>query len=237
VLTVVSEPEFPFQVSEFIVVVPQAAYPLQVLPKRIVEMLYLDGTKNSLSFPNPLPKAVAQGSPTIKYLMRQWNDPPQQPALYRVFAHKDDPAPAIYFSPRDIPRVLSVFSPFYDRGFLVSPAYWGDHWPLGRGAMTGGAISDRIYESPSHISLMGARAQLEGKPLSTTEAVLPDALGRSRLMQTRRWVWLIGKSEAPDTELRTWAESFSAPPSLEVRGARLDFPSYSHERRALRLIA
>src|SRR5262249_54538719 len=31
--------------------------------------------------------------------------------------------------------------------------------------------------------------------------------------------------------------SFSYPPSLELSGARIDFPSYSLERRAIRLVA
>ena len=56
-------------------------------------------------------------------------------------------------------------------------------------------------------------------------------------MLTQRWSWLIGKTDAPDEELLDWAHSYSAPPSLELKGARLAFPSYSAERRALRLVA
>src|SRR5690348_15433953 len=63
-----------------------------------------------------------------------------------------------------------------------------------------------------------------------------DTRGRSRDMTIQRWVWLIAKTDAPDDLLLRWAQSFSSPPALEVRGAHLDFPSYSQERRAIRLI-
>jgi len=33
-----------------------------------------------------------------------------------------------------------------------------------------------------------------------------------------------------------WAQSFPNPPSVEATGARMDFPSYSPERRAIRLV-
>ena len=56
-------------------------------------------------------------------------------------------------------------------------------------------------------------------------------------MMIRRWTWLIAKSDATDSVLLDWAQSFSSPPALEVSGARVDFPSYSPERRALRLVA
>lgn len=236
VLTLTSEPNRRYQVAEFIIIAPAAAYPLEILPNRIIDMIYLDGEKKSLVFPNPLPLAKSRGSAITEYLMRQWINPPQKAAVYRVFDHKDDPTSAICFSPLDVPRVLSVFKPFYDRGNLVSPAYWGDHWPLGRGAMTGGAISDRIDSSPSHISLMGGTADDEGKPLSTNEAWTLDTLGRSRVMQTRRWAWLIARTDIPDNQLVDWGRSYSSPPSLELSGARVGLPSYSPDRRALRLI-
>ena len=75
------------------------------------------------------------------------------------------------------------------------------------------------------------------EPLSTSTLQMVDTLGRSREMMIRRWAWLIAKSEATDDVLLNWAQSFSSPPALEVSGARIDFPSYSPERRALRLVA
>ena len=54
-------------------------------------------------------------------------------------------------------------------------------------------------------------------------------------MTVRRWAWLIGITDASDTRLIEWAKSFSTPPSIGVSGGRLDFQSYSPERRAIRL--
>jgi len=56
-------------------------------------------------------------------------------------------------------------------------------------------------------------------------------------MSVQRWAWMIANTDAPDDVVLNWAQSFSSPPSLELTGARLDFPSYSTERRAIRLIA
>ena len=55
-------------------------------------------------------------------------------------------------------------------------------------------------------------------------------------MTLQRRAWLIGKTSAPDNVLIEWAQSFSNPPSLELAGARIGFPSYSPERRAIRLV-
>ena len=133
---------------------------------------------------------------------------------------------------QEFPRV--IFGPFYDRGQMVTPCYWGSHWPLARGNATGSKIDDRIMLSPCHNSVMswaGARPE----PLKTAQHVSIDTLGRSRPMITRQWAWLIGMTDAGDEQLLQWARSFSRPPSLKVQGARLEFESYAPERRALRL--
>jgi len=75
------------------------------------------------------------------------------------------------------------------------------------------------------------------EPISRATFPMLDALGQSREFMIRRWAWLIAKTDAPDEELLAWAASFSAPPSLELTGARVDLPSYAQERRAMRLIA
>jgi hypothetical protein len=54
-------------------------------------------------------------------------------------------------------------------------------------------------------------------------------------MTMRRWAWLIGMTDAPDSRLRDWAASYATPPAIEVRGGRLDFGGYVPERRAIRL--
>ena len=76
----------------------------------------------------------------------------------------------------------------------------------------------------------------EPKPLSRGEVQMIDTLGHSQSMTLQRWAWLIGKTSAPDDVLLEWAQSFSNPPSLELAGARIGFPSYSPERRAIRLV-
>ncbi len=75
-------------------------------------------------------------------------------------------------------------------------------------------------------------------PLSTSERVTLDTLGRSRQMTIRRWAWLIGMTDEtdrrllhPGQELRhTAVDSSSAE-------RRLDFDGYAPERRAIRLAA
>jgi hypothetical protein len=77
------------------------------------------------------------------------------------------------------------------------------------------------------------------RPPALREASFPaiDTLGRAKLMRVQTWAWLIGLTDATDERVLEWARSFSAPPSIQVRGARLDADSFSPERRAIRLIA
>ena len=56
-------------------------------------------------------------------------------------------------------------------------------------------------------------------------------------MRVQTWAWLIGLIEASDSRLLEWAHSFSAPPSLQLIGARLEPESFAQERRAIRLVA
>jgi hypothetical protein len=169
-------------------------------------------------------------------LVNDWlgkvSHPRDKSIIYRIVEHEKDSLTSIYFSPHAASSTI-VFLPFYDRGELVTPAYWGDHWPLGRGALTGGAISERIYRSPSHLGLMDLS---EPAPLFSSQYPMLDTFGRLSKMTLERRAWLIGKSDASDQALLEWAQSYSQPPSIEVKGARIDFPSYSPERRALRLV-
>src|SRR5262249_30222706 len=60
-----------------------------------------------------------------------------------------------------------------------------------------------------------------------------DTLGHSKIMTTQRYVWFIGMTEASDHLVLEWAQSFKSPPSLEIKGARLEAESsYVAERRA-----
>lgn len=237
VLTLTSKPDVDYEITEFIALLPQSAYPFEVLPGALVEMLFLDGQKSSVTFPYQPTKSDEDFT---RWTTRGPDPRPGMPRMYRIFQEKRDRATAIYFSPLDLPVVRHTFKPFYDRGEVVTPGYWGNHWPLGRGATTGGAIDERIHLSPAHVSTFCWGLWSQGNrptPLSMGQSQTLDALGQPREMITRRWAWLIGKTDAPDGELIQWAHAYSQPPSLELKGARIAFPSYSAERRAMRIVA
>ena len=202
----------------------QGAYPFDVLPDNPVDALYLDGRKRGFRFPNPTTNDIAARD----------RDNGDVPAIYRLRLSKADRLAAIYFSPNESRLPAVVFGPFFDGGQMVTPCYWGSHWPLARGNSTGNAIDDRIHFTPCHNSVM-SWAGRRPAPLATTELITLDTLGRSRPMTVRRWAWLIGMSDEADARLVDWAKSFATPPSLDVRGARVDAPGYVPERRAIRL--
>lgn len=239
VVTIPSLPGEMYQLSEFIIMTPQAAHPLEVLPKNMMEVLPLDGGKERIEFPI--------NKPRIGKILPNLVEPRTRPMIYRVFAHKDDPMAAIYFHPSS-PTVPWVFLPFYDKGEIVTPVYWGNHWPLNRGKWTGWGINDRITITPAHNSVAAfspprdpdtgeLQEGFEVEPLSRGEVLLPDTRGQVRTVDLSRFVWMIAHTDVSDEELRDWGKSFSAPPALELRGARLDLPAYSPERRALRIVA
>jgi hypothetical protein len=268
VVTIASERPEDYVYSEFIIIAPQAQFPYDIQPEPRVDLLFLDGKKQELTFPapagtyqgltlHPTPaqnqriaqhvverllakvleyqgkNATASTVDLINHGLGKVVHQRHVPIVYRVADNRRDSSTPIYFSPFEANSSI-VMLPFRDQGELVSPGYWGDHWPLGRGAMTGGAIDDRIYVSPSHISLMDLS---EPEPIWSSESQMVDTLGHSRRMTLQRRAFLIGKTDAPDEELLARAASFSGPPALEVPGARTDFPSYAPERRAMRLRA
>lgn len=224
VLTLQSALDSDYELSEFIILTPQNAYPFAMLPTNLVEILFLDGEKREITFPYD---AVQQGA---KLQSRDL------PAVYRVRLHKDDPMTAVYFHPGDHRLPPVVFGPFTDGRSVVTPCYWGSHWPLARGQTTGGAINDRIHASPAHNSVM-SWARQRPPPLREARLQALDTLGRSKPMRVQTWAWLIGLTDAADARVLEWARSFSAPPSLQLTGARLESESFMPERRAVRLIA
>ncbi|MEW5976490.1 MAG: hypothetical protein AB1898_11875 [Acidobacteriota bacterium] len=229
VLNLRSAPEGDYELSEFILLAPQEAYPFSFMPRKLIDVLELDGQKRILEFPgfeSRKPDAEVESAGRIE----------RRPKVYRVRLHKDDPATAVYFNFNDVflPEELVAFRPFYDRGVMVTPAYWGSHWPLARGNTTGRVIDDRIHLSPSHNSLI-SWARNRPKPIRTGAFESLDTLGRSKPMVENRWVWMIGMSEASDGDLLDRARTFMHPPSVEVRGAILDHEAYSPERRAIRI--
>ena len=140
------------------------------------------------------------------------------------------------FNPLDKSLPATFYDPFFDKGKLVTPLYWGSHWPLARGKTTGWAIDDRVDFTPCHNSVMSWYKN-RPTPVRTAQYDTLDTVGRSKPMQVQTWVWLIGMSDADDGALLNWAQSFSRPSSLAaVEAARLATERYSPERRAVQLI-
>jgi hypothetical protein len=232
VLNLTSAPGAQYEVQEIILLAPQAAFPYLVLNPKMVDILFLDGQKREITFPPEGAPASAPGS----FSRQGVGEPRDIPAVYRVRLHREETATAISFNPVDTHLPKHLFSPFYDRGLMVTPAYWGSHWPLARGNTTGWTIDDRIYVTPSHNSVLSWGLDNQ-TPLHASTFQTLDSLGRSRTMTAQRYVWLIGMSDAPDSRLLEWAHSFKNPPSLELKGARLEpEASYVGERRVIRLI-
>ena len=221
-VTLKANPKTEYELSEFIVLTPADTYPFEVLPENLVDALFLDGRKHAFRFPPdgarpPLPAAGV-------------------PAIYRLRPNRREALAAVYFNPNETALPPAIFEAFSDAGQVVTPCYWGSHWPLARGNATGYAINDRMHVTPCHNSVM-SWAGKRPTPLGTSELDTIDALGRSRRMAVRRWVWLIGMTGEDDARLVARANSFATPPSVEARGARLAFETYAPERRALRLVA
>jgi 2-oxoisovalerate dehydrogenase E1 component len=228
VLNLKADPKNDYELSEFMILTAQGAYPFEVLPHRPVEALFLDGRRRSFDFPNPTPMQSGRRD--------RRDDEPGIPAIFRLRLSQKEDLSAVYFAPRETRMPPVVFAPFFDQGEMVTPCYWGSHWPLARGNSTGRTIDERIHFTPSHNSIMSWQGYRPA-PLRTAEVTALDTLGRSRSLVLRRWAWLIGMTDAHDRELLDRARGFAAPPSLALRGARPEFDSYVPERRAIRLMA
>lgn len=222
VLNLKADPSHDYELSEFIILTPQSAYPFDVLPENLVDAIGLDGRKHGLRFPSPEGALDA---------MRKAMKPP---IVYRLHLNKRESMSAVYFNPLDSAFPELIFGAFSDQGRIVTPCYWGSHWPLARGNATGSRIDDRIALTPCHNSVMSWARAKPGTTQAGEHAGL-DARGRSKLMSFRQWVWLIGMSDASDQELMRWAQSFADPPTVEIQGGRLDFNAYASARRAIRL--
>jgi hypothetical protein len=224
VVNLKADPRNDYELNEFIILTPMGAYPLEVLPEDPVDVLFLDGRKHSYRFPNSVGNAA------------KTTGPGGVPSIYRLRLHEDEKLAAISFNPNLTVLPPVVFGPFFDRGEMVTPCYWGSHWPLARGNSTGRTIDDRIALTPTHNSVM-SWAGSRPAPIRTENLNTLDTLGRSRPMTLRTWAWLIGMSDAADRALLDRARSFATPPSIaSLRGTRLEFDAYVPERRAIRLV-
>lgn len=229
VLNLYSDPSAVYEVQEFIILAPAGAFPYHVINPRTADILFLDGEKIAVRFP-------AESDANLDGLVKGPIVPEgrDSSAVYRVRLHKDDKETAISFSPESKTGPY-IFNPLFDRGEMVTPYYWGSHWPLARGNTTGMAIDDRISLTPSHNSVLTWNFENHTPAFQATVRTL-DSLGRSRVMKHRRWYWLIGMTDLSDQQMLDWARSFETPPSMELDGARFDSVPYVPERRATRLV-
>ena len=146
---------------------PQGAYPFEVLPDDPVDALFLDGRKHQFRFPNPT-----------------GNDPASQRARQRRRAGDLPPAArqgrearGDLFQSRTRPGCRRSSSrPFFDGGQMVTPCYWGSHWPLARGNSTG---QDDRRPDPVH-SVPQQRDELGRQPAGA-------ARRRPSLSPSTRW--------------------------------------------------
>ncbi len=134
VVSLKADPKNDYELSEFIILTPAGAYPLDVLPENAVDALFLDGRKHEFRLPNPTASDQATKDADKKAV----------PAIYRLRFARDERLAAVSFNPRLSRLPPVVFAPFFDMGQMVTPCYWGSHWPLARGNSTGSKIDDRI---------------------------------------------------------------------------------------------
>jgi hypothetical protein len=220
VLTLTSLPAAEYEVAEFILLAPQAALPFDVMPAQPMDIIsYNTGKKSLLSLPET---------------DTSWKDL-QDPLIYRMKIHKKEPQSAFSFNPL-LHKKPFAFGPFKDKGLVVTPAYWGGHWPLSQGFNTGRSINESIWSAPSHNSLITWGAK-RPEPIRTKTFETFDALGVKKMMREETWVWLIGMTDENDQQLLEAARSFAAPAVLTVIGGRQEPDGYSSERRAFKLIA
>lgn len=226
VLRLASIPEAEYEVEEFIILSPQSALPLSFIPSEPVELISLEsGEKAAIHLP--------------EWFARIQNDQPwkklNNPAVYRVRPHIRETFSAISFNPGRKTKPSTTFGAFYEDGFLVTPAYWGGHWPLNQGFNTMGRINESMWAGPSHNSLMSWATK---RPESVTSSLVKmnDALGVNKMMKVESWVWLIGMTDQSDEDVLRLAQSFAEPPALETSGAKPEAEKYNSGRRAHRLI-
>jgi len=221
VVTLTSTPGREYELLEFIVLTPQSAYPLNVLPRNLVDVLFLDGQKRSLQFPFLEPPDSEDRKPR------------DVPAVWRIRLHKEESKTAISFSPRETHQPFAIYAPFEQRHQWVTPVYWGNHWPLTRGAPTGQGINDDVHKTPAHNSIMTWGFHLRPEPLESQRVETEDTLGKKRPLLVEKFAWLIGMTDDSDARLLERARSYAEPPGVSVTGGL--YEGWKAELRAHRI--
>jgi len=118
-----------FETNELIFFTPQSGYPFDYLPANLIDILWpRRGSRD------PLPVLPDEQQEQWNKLKSVGKD---TALLHRIRLGRDDRLAAIQYSPWGCWHDLPGFAPFYNRGALVTPMYWGGHWPLSRGYTTG----------------------------------------------------------------------------------------------------
>lgn len=225
VLTLESEPGINYELSEFIIITPQGAVPFSVLPNNLVDILFTDGEKREIIF--PYDKANQEGKLKSR----------GEAAIFRARLHKDEKATAIYYCPADKDIPQHIYAPFHDSGFVVTPCYWGSHWPLSRGQTTCWSISDLVNQTPAANSILTWDIQ-QSAPLRDASYPTINAKGQSAFMRFRTYAWLIGFNSSPDSDVIRKAMSFACAPSVSViQGGQPAPEPYSPERASIAIEA
>ena len=95
-----------YELSEFIVLTAQATYPFEVLPQKLVDVIFMDGQKRELSF-----RSLNQSKPKA-------GNRTQVPFIAFASTKTKQPPPFTLIRPTELPP--AIFQPFYDR-VLVTP--------------------------------------------------------------------------------------------------------------------
>ena len=127
VVNLKADPKNDYELSEFIILTPARGLSVRGLAGGPGGCALSRRPQAPFSIPEP-----DRADPAARE-----RDKENVPALYRLRFGKDEQLAAIYFNPNEtqLPRV--VFAPFFDGGQMVTPCYWGSHWPLARGNSTG----------------------------------------------------------------------------------------------------
>ena len=169
VLTLQAAPEANYELSELIVLTPPSAYPLDVLPPNLVDILFLDGEKRALTFPF---SREEQGAKL---------DSRELPAVYRIRMHKNESAVRRLLQParqQIAPRRVWPFlrpGPARDAGILGQPLAAGAREDDRRSHRRPDCVHGRATtaSSPGAISIAPSRYERPDSRRSTQTAA-PD---------------------------------------------------------------
>ena len=232
-------PEAVYELNEFIPITPVSGHPLRMLPANMLDLLWISGDKAAFELPfipgeqvDEVAKAEAKAKGS-SLTMPQLGDihlsvPATASPIYRIRIGKPDALTVVQYNPwgwgptwpgNFLP---GMFGPQYERGAIITRAYWGFHWPLSRDGGAGASDKDRIDISPAHNSMVTTgwtvtEGDSSPAPIRRERLWTRDGNGELKLMRRDTFAWLIGMTDGSDAELRQRAQSYARPPDLQIR--------------------